>query len=173
MSRIGQICLLAIVVVSVGNAYILNFGELVRIAAIAAGLGAYHWFHLRTLQGEPLAIPRQMVSILALISVFLFVQFDPAYSGINRTIPQDFVNWYAAITSILVIVAFASVFLDTRRWKKAGGEPLATQFSRWDWSVFSASAMTIVLIAVTSRSAEAPAELGELTRMDPGPSWGS
>jgi len=154
--RIGHICLVSIIVAAVGNAYLLNFGELMRIAAIAVGLGAYYWFHLRTLPCESSAVPRQMVSILALISVFLFVQFDPAYSGINRTIPQNFANWYAIATSILTIVAFASVILDARRWKEAGGESLAAQFSRWDWSVFSASAMGLVLIGVTSFKAEVP-----------------
>ena len=114
LGRIGYICLLSIVCLSVGNAYLLNLGELLRIAAIGVGLFAYYWFHLRALQGEASEPPKQMVSILALISVFLFVQFDPAYSGINQLIPQGFVNWYAVVTSILAMIAFASVAVDAR-----------------------------------------------------------
>jgi tetratricopeptide (TPR) repeat protein len=156
LGRIGYICLLSIVCLSVGNAYLLNLGELLRIAAIGLGLLAYYWFHLRALQGEASVRPQQMVSILALISVFLLVQFDPAYAGINRSIPQGFLNWYAVITSILTIAAFGSVLLDTRSREAGGGWSLAAQFSRWDWSVMTASALTLLLIAITSRLQEVP-----------------
>ena len=146
--RIGHLSLLVLVALSVGNAYLLNSGEHLRIAIIAVGLAGYYWLHLRRLRAEPWMAPRQMVSILALIQVFIFVQFDPAFSGINRSISQDYINWYAVATAMLVSVAFASSVVVAG--KEAGARYLVGGFSSWDWAVVSASVITLILISVTS-----------------------
>lgn len=146
--RIGQLSLLALVALSVGNAYVLSSGEHLRIVAIAAGLGAYYWFHIRKLQGGSPSASRLLVSILALIQVFILVQFDPAFAGINRSIPQDYANWYAITSAMLVASVFASAAIaaaqDERIRDVIGG------FSSWDWAILSACVIALVLVAVTS-----------------------
>tara|TARA_Y100000588_G_C14262562_1_gene928289 strand:+ start:1783 stop:3669 length:1887 start_codon:yes stop_codon:yes gene_type:complete len=149
-------CLGLLLVAAIGNSFMLTVGEGVRLLAIVVGLSWLYLIHGRNGQeiDADTATLRYGVSVLALILMFVLVQFDPSFARINELVTQERMNWFFVLSTTIVLVGFlislvSSFFAIPDKRLKAWTLIISKSWSGFDRTVLSTIFVVIAFILLT------------------------